>query len=79
MMTEEKNKAQLSEVAAELLNETKKYARDAYESGLKKVDLTQDDVKEYSDELLEKVKQHPLKAILIAGAAGMILSALIRK
>ncbi len=62
-----------------MLNETKKYAREAYESGLKKVDLTQDDVKEYSDELLEKVRQHPLKAILIAGAAGMILSALIRK
>ena len=79
MTTEEQNKAQLSEVAAELLNETKKYAREAYESGLKKVNLAQADVEEYSDELLEKVRQHPLKAILIAGAAGMILSALIRK
>ena len=72
-------KAHVSEAATELLDETKKLANELYEEGLKKLELAQKEANSYSDELLEKVREHPLKAILIAGGVGLVLSALLRK
>ncbi len=72
-------KAHVNEAAAELLEETKKYANELYEEGIKKITQAQKEATHYSDELLEKVREHPLKAILIAGGLGLLLSALLRK
>ena len=71
--------ADVNKAATELLDEGKKYAHDLYEDGLKKVDAVQHEVQAYSEELLDQVRAHPLKAILIAGGVGLILSALLRK
>lgn len=72
-------KAQVSEAAADLLDETKKYANELYDEGIKKIMKAQKEAAHYSDDLLEKVREHPLKAILIAGGVGLLLSALLRK
>jgi ElaB/YqjD/DUF883 family membrane-anchored ribosome-binding protein len=37
------------------------------------------DMKQYSDELIEKIKENPLKAVLIAGGVGMLLATLLKK
>lgn len=72
-------KAHVAEAATDLLDETKKLAAELYEEGLKKIEAAQKEAGTYSDELLEKVREHPLKAILIAGGVGLLLSALLRK
>ncbi len=72
-------KADVSEATVALLHETKKYANELYEEGIKKIMQSQKEAVHYSDELLEQVREHPLKAILIAGGVGLLLSALLRK
>lgn len=77
--TPNSQKAQVSGAAADLLDEGRKYANELYEDGLRKVDAVHQEVKGYSDDLLEQVREHPLKAVLIAGGIGLLLSALLRK
>ena len=72
-------KSHVTESAVELLDESKKLANEFYEDSLKNLNAVQKEAVEYSDELLQKVREHPLKAILIAGGVGLILSALLRK
>ena len=72
-------KSHVAESTADLLDESKKLAHELYEDGLKKLNIVQKEAADYSDELLQKVREHPLKAILIAGGVGLILSALLRK
>ncbi len=71
--------AHVSEAASELVNEGVKLAHELYENGLKTFDDVSHEAHVYSDELLETVRKHPLKAILIAGGVGLLLSALLRK
>ena len=72
-------KAHISEAATELLEEGRKLANELYEGGLHKVQNAEDSVKEYSDELVKKVKEKPLTSLLIAAGVGYILSTLLRK
>lgn len=72
-------KAHVGEAATELLQEGRKLANELYEDSLHKVQNAEDSVKEYSDELVKKVKEKPLTSLLIAGGIGFILSALLRK
>jgi ElaB/YqjD/DUF883 family membrane-anchored ribosome-binding protein len=65
--------------ATALVNESKKFANELYEDGLKKVGVAQKDLEQYSDEVLAKVRKNPLKSILIAGGIGFLLSTLLRK
>jgi ElaB/YqjD/DUF883 family membrane-anchored ribosome-binding protein len=69
----------VGEAASELLNESKKFANELYESGLHQVNEVQDNVKEYSDELVKKVKENPLSALLIAGSVGFLLASILKK
>ena len=69
----------VADAASDLLNEGKKLANDLYEQGLNKVGEAEDNVKEYSDELLNKVQQNPLSAVLIAGGIGFLLAKLLKK
>ncbi len=73
------NKSQVSEATTGLLDESKKMAHELYEEGLKHVDAVQKDVLHYSDDVLKAVRENPLKALLIAGGVGFILSALLKK
>lgn len=69
----------VAEAASELLNESKKFANELYESGVHRVNEAQDNVKEYSDELVKKVKENPLSALLIAGGVGFLLASILKK
>ena len=73
------NKSHVKETASELLHEGKKMANELYEDSLNQVGKAQENVKEYSEELLTKVKENPLASILIAGGIGFILSSLLKK
>lgn len=72
-------KAHVAEVANDLLDEGKKYAHELYEDGLEKAEHVKKEAQVYTDELLTRVREHPMKSILIAGGIGMLLSALLRK
>lgn len=69
----------VNEAVTDLLDETKKYASVLCEEGVKKIKEVEKEASHYSDELLEKVRENPLKAILIAGGVGLLLSAILRK
>ncbi|MCP0914827.1 MULTISPECIES: ElaB/YgaM/YqjD family protein [Legionella] len=71
--------ANVTDAASELIQEGKKLASELYEEGLNKVHDAQKNVKEYSDEVLEKVRKNPMTSVLIAAGVGFLLSALLRK
>ena len=73
------NKSHVKETSSELFHEGKKMANELYEDSLNQVGKAQENVKEYSEELLTKVKENPLASILIAGGIGFILSSLLKK
>lgn len=72
-------KSHITEAAVDLLDEGIKFANELYDDGLKKVNVAQKEVEVYKDELLEQVRENPLKAVLIAGGIGFLLSVLLRK
>lgn len=72
-------KAHITEAAVDLLDEGKKFANELYDEGLKKVNLTKKEAEVYTDELLEQVRENPLKSVLLAGGIGFLLAALLRK
>jgi ElaB/YqjD/DUF883 family membrane-anchored ribosome-binding protein len=69
----------LGDAASNLLNEGNKLAHEFYEEGLKKIDGLSHEAGEYSEQLLKTVRDNPMKAVLIAGGIGFLLSALLRK
>ncbi len=69
----------VADAAGDLVNEGKKLVNELYEDGLKKVSNAEDNIKEYSDELLVKVKENPLTSVLIAAGVGFLLSSLLKK
>ena len=73
------HKSHVQDAAINLLNESKKFANELYEDGVHKVGEVEGNLKEYSDQLLKKVQENPLSAILIAGGVGFILSRLLKK
>ena len=72
-------KENVRKAAADLLDEGKAYTHELYEEGSNKVDEVMKEAKVYSDDLLNKVRENPLKAVLIAGGVGLLLSMLLRK
>ncbi len=77
--SDENAKSHIKDAVSQLLYESKKYAHELYEEGLDKASATEKELEKYSEELINKVRQNPLKAILIAGGVGFLLSALLRK
>ena len=71
--------AHVGDAASELLNDGRKLANELYKEGLNQVNEAEQNVKEYSDELLKKVQENPLTSILIAGGIGFLLSTLLKK
>jgi ElaB/YqjD/DUF883 family membrane-anchored ribosome-binding protein len=72
-------KAQVGDAANELLNESKKRANELYEDGITKLTEAEQQIKDYSEQLVTKIQEKPLTSILIAGGIGFILSRLLRK
>jgi ElaB/YqjD/DUF883 family membrane-anchored ribosome-binding protein len=54
-------------------------AQELYDEGLHKVNDVQDHTKEYTDELIKKVREKPLASLLIAAGVGFLLSSLLKK
>lgn len=73
------HKSHVEEAASELLRDGRKLASALYEDSLHKVSQTEDNIKEYSDELVKKVQQNPVASVLIAGGVGFLLSMILRK
>jgi len=72
-------KSHLKEAASDILTDGKKLANELYEDGLDKANKVEEHVKEYSDEILTKIKENPLSSVLIAGGIGFLLSLLLKK
>ncbi|MDP3561242.1 MAG: hypothetical protein Q8R83_03585 [Legionellaceae bacterium] len=69
----------MGEAMSDLLVEGKKYANELYEDGLERLNATEKELEYYADELIVKVRKNPLKAVLIAGGIGFLLSAILKK
>ena len=72
-------KSHVGKAASELVNESKKLANELYDEGLHKAQDAQDNVKAYSDEVVDKVRKNPLTSVLIAAGVGFLLSAILKK
>ena len=71
-------RAHIEAAASELLDEGKKRAHDIYEEGVNKVNEAEDNIKEYSDQLMRKIQKNPLASVLIAGGIGYLLSKIMK-
>lgn len=67
------------EHADALYKQVKDKASEFYEESKKTVYDAQDNLKEYTDKLVQHVKEKPLTSLLIAGCVGFILSSLLKK
>ncbi len=76
--TSRTQRAHVADAASDLINESRKLANEIYDEGLNRVSQVEDDVKEYTDSLLKKVQENPLKAVLIAGGVGFLLSKILK-
>lgn len=72
-------KSHIEEDTSDLIHEGKKRAQELYEDGLNKVNAVEDNFKEYSDHLLQKIQENPLTSVLIAGGIGFLLSKILKK
>jgi ElaB/YqjD/DUF883 family membrane-anchored ribosome-binding protein len=72
-------KTGIGHAASDLLHEGKKLANDLYEEGVNRVNDAEDQIKKYADELLQKVQEKPMSAILIAAGVGFLLAKMMKK
>ena len=72
-------KSHVSDAANDLLNESKKLANELYEDGLTKLNEAEQQIKNYSDQVIIKIQEKPITSLLIAGGIGFILSRLLKK
>jgi ElaB/YqjD/DUF883 family membrane-anchored ribosome-binding protein len=73
------NSKHIQEAGEELLDEGRKFVHDLQDQGRDKLNAVKKEATEYSDELLELVRNHPLQSMLIAGGIGFLLSRLLKK
>jgi ElaB/YqjD/DUF883 family membrane-anchored ribosome-binding protein len=73
------HKARVREAASDLLDEGKKCVHEMRDEGLNKMHEAEENIKEYSDQLLKKVQDNPLTSVLIAGGIGFLLSKILGK
>jgi hypothetical protein len=58
--TNRNQKSHVKKAASDLLDEGKKWANEVREEGLNIVNETEENLKEYSDQVLKKVQENPL-------------------
>ena len=82
-MTEQRKDAANNHVdSSQLQNyikEGKKVANDLYSKGLDKINLDEEDVAKYTEELSKTIKKNPIKSVLIAGGIGFLLANIFKK
>ena len=74
-----KHSSHLREVLDGYIDEGRKVASDIFTTGLEKMNLDEEDVEKYCDELATKIKANPLKSVLIAGGIGFLLARVFKK
>lgn len=60
-------------------NKAESKANELYEEGKKKVNQIEDNICDYSNEVVKLVKEQPLSSLLIAGSIGFLLSRMLKK
>lgn len=76
--TSHASKAQVGEAASVLLNESKKKAHELYDENLAKVNHAEEQLRDFSDKLVIKVKENPVSSVLIAAGLGFLLSKILK-
>ena len=71
-------KSDVAGAATNLLHEGKKWANEMRDEGLNQVSHAEENIKEYSDQVLRKVQANPLASVLIAAGVGYLFSKLIK-
>lgn len=79
MKDETSQKSKVSDAANDSLNESKKLANEIYEDGRTKLTEAEEQLKDYSDQLIRKIQDKPLTSLLIAGGVGFLISKLLKK
>lgn len=72
-------KSSMGNAAQDFVDDGKKLAQEAYMEGLNKLNEAEANLKEYSDELLVKIKKNPITSVLVAAGVGFLLSSVLRK
>ena len=72
-------KSHVKTAASDLLDEGKKWANEVREEGMNIVNEAEENLKEYSDQVLKKVQENPLTSVLIAGGIGFLLWRILKK
>ena len=72
---EEECKKQADEICESMTDKATKI----YAEGKRTVADAQENIKEYTDNLVKHVREKPLSSLLIAGGIGFILSSLFKK
>lgn len=71
------NSRHAQQIADNLLENGKKIAQDLYEKGTSKLDDRH--MRAYTEQLTKKIRENPIKSVLIASGIGFILSTLLKK
>lgn len=69
----------VKETAEDLYNQTRDKANSIYHDGKQKIQQTQDNIQDYTDQIIVLVKDKPLASLLVAGGIGFVIAALLRK
>lgn len=72
-------KKDIMEEGKKLKKDGEKLARELYKEGMSELSNVEDNIKEYSEVLVKKIKTNPLASVLIAAGCGVLLSALLKK
>ncbi|WED44228.1 hypothetical protein [Legionella cardiaca] len=69
----------LGEATNDFINDGKRVANELYEEGRNRIYEVQNNIKDYSSKVADKVYERPITSLLIAGGIGYILSALFHR
>ena len=72
-------KSHVRAAASELLDEGKKWVNEVREDGVNIFNKAEENIKGYSNQVLEKVQENPLASVLIAAGIGFLLSRILKK
>jgi ElaB/YqjD/DUF883 family membrane-anchored ribosome-binding protein len=67
----------ISNQAHRVVEETKKLGDEIYEEGKEQLEAFQGEIKQQSDQLIEKIREKPLAAVALAAGIGFILARIL--
>lgn len=69
----------MGDAMSDLWVEGKKMANEWYEDGLQRLNTTEHELEQYTDQMVTRIKKNPLKSVLIAGGIGFLFASLLKK